>query len=259
MPRPSCTGHFLWYELLTSDPDGSEGFYSKLLGWQPQAWDGSEPPYTMFTVDGQPIGGLMELPEEAREAGAPSHWLPYLGSDDVDATAARAVELGAESMVPPTDIPEVGRFSILRDPQGALFAIYTPAEGSASNGDQPRPEAVSWNELGTTDHEAALAFYGELMGWGETGSHDMGEMGLYRMYGTAEETYGGMYDLAPEAAAPPAWLMYVTVNDVDETAERVAELGGKVLNGPMDVPGGGRIVQCLDPAGAAFALHAVGK
>lgn len=259
MPGTTCTGRFLWYELLTSDPSRSESFYSRLLGWQPRPWEGSEPPYTMWTVGGQPIGGLMELPEEAREQGAPSHWLPYLGTDDVDATAERARELGAETMVPPTDIPDVGRFSVLKDPQGALFAIYTPSSEPGDEGGEPGFGHVSWNELGTTDHEAALAFYGELMGWGETNTHDMGDMGVYRIYGTPERDYGGMYDLPAGTGAPPAWLMYVMVPDVDEVAEKVTDLGGTVINGPMDVPGGGRVAQCLDPTGAAFALHAKGS
>jgi predicted enzyme related to lactoylglutathione lyase len=110
----------------------------------------------------------------------------------------------------------------------------------------------------TTDHEAAYDFYADLFGWEKTDAMDMGEMGTYQMYGQGEETYGGMFNKPEDMPAPPHWLLYVKVPDVEAAAAKVTELGGQVLNGPMDVPGGDQIVQCMDPQGGVFALHSAG-
>lgn len=255
----SFRGHFLWYELLTPDPAGAVDFYSAVVGWDTQDWQGdAEVPYTMLTRDEIPVAGIMQLPEEAREQGAPPHWLGYVGTPDTDATAARAVELGGEALVAPQDIPEVGRFTVLADPQGAIFAVYTPADEPLGIGGDPGVRDFSWHELATTDQEAAFGFYSELFGWEQTDSMDMGEAGTYRMFGPGR-TFGGMFDKPAEMAGPPGWLHYVRVDDVDLAAEGVSSRGGQVLNGPMEVPGGDRIVQCLDPQGGAFALHSRGE
>ena len=125
----------------------------------------------------------------------------------------------------------------------------------------PPPEVggFSWHELVTTDHEAAFAFYSEVFGWEKTEAMDMGEMGIYQMYGppTGDAfSYGGMYNKPAEMPAPPHWLYYIMVPDIHAATAKVAELGGQILNGPMEVPDGDMIAQCLDPQGAVFALHA---
>lgn len=250
-------GRLVWYELLTKDPKGAETFYTKVIGWGTQPFTTLDQPYTMWTRGGTPIGGLMQIPEDARKAGAPSHWLLYIGSDDVDATVKRATALGAEVCVAPQDIPNVGRFSVLTDPQGAMFATYK----SASNA--PMPEApleigdFSWHELATTDHGSALKFYEAVYGWREAGTHDMGPMGIYCMFGLGGRPLGGMFNKPAEMSAPPHWLLYARVDDVNRVAALVKQHGGTVLNGPMEVPGGDWIALCLDPQGAAFAIHQV--
>jgi predicted enzyme related to lactoylglutathione lyase len=196
----------------------------------------------------------MTLPEQA--AGAPPHWLGYVGSPDVDGTARRAAELGGQVLVPPTDIPNIGRFTVLRDPQGAVIAGYTSASAQQpppSAG--PRPGEMSWHELATTDYQAALAFYTNLFGWEKQKAEDMGPLGIYQMYGRNGQPLGGMFTKPAEMPAPPHWLYYTLVSDLDGVVEKVKKAGGRILNGPMDVPGGDRIAQCMDPQGAAFALH----
>lgn len=250
-------GSFVWHDLMTGDTDAAIDFYTAVAGWGTQAWEGSDIPYTMWTVGEVPIGGIIPIPEDEE---IPPHWLAYIGSPDVDDTAERARELGGEVMHDPQDIPDAGRFTVLRDPQGAVFAVFTPLEAPpAAAGDAEEPGRFSWHELTTTDHQAAFGFYAELFGWEKTDAMDMGEMGTYQMYGHGERTYGGMYDQPEEASGPPAWLHYIRVPDVEAGAERVKELGGQVLNGPMEVPGGDLIAQCLDPQGAAFAIHSTGS
>lgn len=249
-------GRFVWYELLTSDPDAAQGFYTELIGWHTSQWEGGEQPYTMWTNKDAPLGGVMTLPEEAKKAGAPPHWLAYIATPDVDGAVSQANTLGGRTLMPPMDIPSVGRFAIIADPQGAVFAAFTPAQEVPGHEDSPQLGEFSWHELATTDHEGALDFYTKLFGWKKTDAMDMGEMGTYQMYGRGDQTLGGMFNKSADMPGPPHWLFYVKVDDVDKASEKVKQMGGQVLNGPMEVPGGDKVVQCMDPQGAVFALHA---
>jgi predicted enzyme related to lactoylglutathione lyase len=248
-------GRFVWFDLVTSDPDAAVGFYSKLIGWGTQQWDGGDQPYTVWANGETPFGGVMELPPEVKEAGAPPHWLAYVEVPDVGTTAKRAEELGGTVSHPPTDIPGAGRFSVISDPQGAALALYTPAEQSSDGEGPPKVGEFSWHELATTDYGAAYDFYADLFGWEKHEAMDMGEGAIYQIYGRNDLPLGGMFNKPAEMPGPPAWLYYITVNNVDEAVEKVTELGGQVLNGPMEVPDGDRVAQCMDPQGAMFALH----
>lgn len=250
-------GRFVWYELMTTDPEGAQAFYQDLVGWGTETGEIGGQTYTMWTNGGTPLGGVMRLPDEAQEQGAPSHWIPYVAVPDVDATVDRAKELGATVYVAPMDIAEVGRMAVLADPQCAIFAVYRSASGEQGGHDgEAQVGEFSWHELATTDHEEAYGFYRELFGWQKTEAMDMGPAGTYQMYGRVEDrSLGGIFNKPAEMPGPPAWLLYVRVPDVDQAAEKVKALGGQILNGPMDVPDGDRVVQCLDPQGGAFALH----
>jgi hypothetical protein len=256
-------GRFVWHELLTTDPDAAQRFYSDVVGWTTGKWQGKVtpdmPPYTMWMVGEQSIGGVMELPEDARLAGAPSHWLAYVSTPDTDALAKRVSGAGGTILVPPMDIPEVGRMFVFADPQGATLAGYTPAGEIPGSDGAPGVGAFSWHELATTDYEAAFAFYHDLFGWEKTEQMDMGPAGIYQMYGLDGTHFGGIYNKPDDMPAPPNWLHYARVPDVHKAAERAKKLGGQILNGPMEVPGGDWIVQAMDPQGAMFALHHVAQ
>jgi predicted enzyme related to lactoylglutathione lyase len=257
MPDDIDRGRFVWYELLTSDPDAAKGFYMELLGWGTTRWEGGKEPYTMWTKGDAPVAGVMILPEDALKAGVPPHWLAYIGTPDVDATLKQATGLGAKVVVAPIAIPQVGTFAVLADPQGAVFALHTSEEATAGKEGPSEVGRFSWHELATTDYATAFDFYSALFGWVKTEAMDMGPEGIYQMYGRGGSTLGGMYNKSTDMPGPPCWLFYVTVDDVDATAPRVSDLGGQVLVGPMEVPGGDRIAQCMDPQGAAFAIHSV--
>ncbi len=252
-------GRFAWYELMTSDPESATGFYAALIGWGTQHWRGGDMPYTMWTNNNVPVGGVMTLPEDAKRAGAPPHWLVYISAPDVDDTVAKAHQLGGTVLHGPQTVEGAGRFAILQDPQGAVFAVITPPEAGPDTDKTPERGEFSWNELATTDHVGAFDFYSALFGWIQTESMDMGPMGTYQMYGRSQRSLGGMYNKSAEMPGPPAWLYYIKVDDVDAAVDKVRDLGGAVLNGPMEVPGGDRVAQCTDPQGAVFALHAVPK
>lgn len=249
-------GRFVWYELLTTDTDEAVRFYGTVLGWGTEVWEGAGAPYRMWTTEHGAIGGVMPLPPEAREAGAPPHWMAYVATPDVDATAARATEMDATVLVPPMDVPEVGRFCVLQDPAGAVFSAYRPSGDAPGHEGPARIGEVSWHELTTDDHERAFHFYSELFGWEKGEAMDMGEMGTYQIFHRVGDALpvGGMMD-KPDEMPVAAWLYYVRVADLDATIERVEANGGAVLNGPMEVPGGDRVAVCRDPQGAHFAVH----
>ena len=258
-PTSDLRGRYLWYDLMTPDIDAAVAFYGKVTGWTTTPFTPvpGQPSYTMWTnAAGEPMGGTMTLPAEQSAAGVPAHWIAYVGTPDVDATAADAVALGATTQLPPTDVPTVGRVAVLADPQGAFFALYAPANALGPMAERPGVGNVSWHELYTTDPEAAFAFYQKLFGWAEASSMDLGaEHGRYLMFGRGgQHMYGGMMK-RPSDRIPPIWTPYIRVPDVDAAAAAVRANGGQVLNGPMEVPGGDRVAQCLDPAGAPFGVH----
>jgi predicted enzyme related to lactoylglutathione lyase len=257
MAEESPRGRFVWHELLTTDTEAAIAFYTALIGWGTQAMEAGGTPYTMWMQGDRPLGGLMKLPAEAAAAGAPPNWLAYVATADVDATTARAVELGGTSLAPPQDIPGMGRFSVLQDPQGPIIAAWRSFGETGGHDGPPAVGEFSWHELSTGDPEAAFAYYHDLFGWKKLAGMDMGPMGIYQLFGRTELPLGGMFKRPDDMPAPPCWLYYVRVPDVHQSAEKVKALGGQVLNGPMEVPGGNWIVQCMDPQGAAFALHQV--
>ena len=248
-------GQFVWYDLMTSDPKAAEGFYGKLIGWGTQAFDGGDNPYTMWTKNETPLGGVMELPEEARAAGAPPNWIGYVAVENVDAIAKETVRLEGSVLHPPTSIEGAGRFAVLADPQGAVFAVYAHSGEEEGPSGPPQVGQFSWNELATSDYKKALSFYSDLFGWTPQDAMDMGEAGIYQLYGLGDPPMGGMFNKPDEMPGPPMWLYYISVDDVTSAVAKVKELGGQVVNGPMEVPGGDLIAQCLDPQGVLFALH----
>lgn len=245
-------GQFVWYELMTSNAAAARGFYPAVAGWGTEDWPHSQ--YTMWTSGGIPLGGIVQLRQDQLQQGMRSAWMPYIEAGDVDETARKAASIGGRVLFGPQDIPGTGRFAVIADPQGAVFAIYhslSPSEGF--DGD-PIPGRFAWHELTTTDYRGGLEFYRRLFGWEDTGSFEM-EVGPYQMYGMKGKSFGGMFNRTPEMGnMPPFWLCYIAVNDLDKAVTAAKKNGGKVLNGPMEVPGGGWIAVLNDPQGAMFAL-----
>ena len=248
-------GRFVWYELLTSDTKAAIAFYGEVLGWKTQPFGGDD--YTMWVGSQGPLGGTITLPEQVAKMGVPPHWMSHVQVADVDATVALAQKRGARVHKEASDIPTIGRFAIIADPQGAPLSVFKPAEAMKLHDDK-HGEFV-WSELVTTDHDAAFAFYAELFGWKKLASHEMGPMGTYLIYGVGDKQLGGMFTKTKEMPMPPSWLYYVHVDDLDGAIARATRGGGKVINGPMEVPTGARIAQLLDPQGAMFALHEAAK
>jgi uncharacterized protein len=250
----SVLGRPLWFELMTSDKAAAEGFYKAVVGWTTTPFKESPQPYSMFQRNGGiSVGGVLKTPEGMN---APPFWTMYIGVPVLEEGARHIESLGGSQCSPVIDVPTVGRMQMMKDPQGAAFYIYEPLsdpklpEGAAEVGD------ASWLELMTTDAEAALKFYHQVFGWQPSESMDMGPMGKYHMFNRPHGMIGGMMNQPPEMAnMPPTWQIYFRVPDVDAAVARISANGGQVINGPMDVPGGDRILNAIDPQGAAFSLH----
>jgi predicted enzyme related to lactoylglutathione lyase len=247
-------GRFVWYELMTTDKKAAQAFYADVVGWGTQDTDMPGMTYTMFTAAEVPVCGLMDLPENARTMGAPPSWIGYVGVDDVDASAEQIKRLGGTLHMPPMDIPNVGRFAVSADPQGATIALFKWNGAQTEQTPEPgTPGRVGWHELLAADWEKAFAYYNKLFGWQKSDAMDMGAMGTYQLFAHGGQAIGGMFN-KPPAVPVPFWLYYFNVGDIDAAIKRVAAGGGKIVKGPMEVPGGAWIIQGLDPQGAMFAL-----
>ncbi len=264
MAQANHRGQFVWYELMTTDPAAAQKFYTDVIGWDTQPFEGAPIPYTMWTKGDDPVGGVFEIPADAGKEGVKPHWMGHVGVPDVDATAARVKELGGSVIMGPDDVPNVGRFVVFKDPQGAVIAAFKGLQEMPIKGGEPEPGDVSWRELATTDHEGAFAFYSDLFGWEKQEAMDMGEAGVYQMYGREGRMLGGMYNKGPglpdadqlkAEPGPPAWLYYFRVRDLDQAVRKVKKKRGTIVVEPMEVPGGSRIAVGIDPQGAAFGLH----
>lgn len=253
-------GKHVWFELNTTDLKEAEVFYASVVDWVPRDSGMPGMQYTMVGPADHAVAGMMVLTDEMKAGGAGPGWTGYVAVDDVDGAAAQAQRLGGQVFVPPQDIPGVGRFSILCDPQGAVLALFKgmPSEGMES----PAPAApgtpgyIGWHELHTINLDAALDFYGELFGWRKGETMDMGPNGVYQLFATGAQgaaADGGMV-LKQAEASQPSWLYYINVASVDTSVARIAAGGGQVLMGPHQVPGGSWIVIGQDPQGAAFAV-----
>jgi predicted enzyme related to lactoylglutathione lyase len=247
-------GRPVWYELRTTDMKGAESFYKNVVGWTTSPFEGAGQPYTMFNRSAnQSVGGVMTKPPDMK---APPFWAMYVGVPKLEEAAAHIKRLGGQAHTEVISIPDVGRLQMMMDPQGAAFYIIEPSSSERRPEGAPEVGDASWHELMTTDWRAAMKFYEQVFGWKPSQAMDMGEMGTYQMFDRPHGMIGGMMNKPPEMAnVPPNWQIYFRVPDVHAAAERIKANGGKILNGPMEVPDGDWVVNAMDPQGAAFGLH----
>lgn len=242
---------FVWHELMTSDPQAAGAFYSKVVGWGLQSWD-KDPSYNLFTLNDNPMAGFLKLPDSAAEEFP--YWISYIDVPEIDDTIVRVTRLRGKVLKRPVTIPEVGRFAVMQDPQGAVFGVITPEQGPWSYG-EPKPGDFSWHELQTTDWRSAMDFYQGVFGWERARSMEVGDLGVYQSFGWEGETLGGMFNRPKGMEGPPFWVPYILVSDAKKAAEAVEKFDGTTLSGPTRVPEGSWILQGLDPQGAIFAVQ----
>ena len=203
MSDQSLRGRFLWHELVTADLKAAGRFFTKIADWKTEGWD-QNPDYQMFVAKTGPMAGLAVLDAQSRAAGARPHWLTYIGSPDAAETGRQAVALGGRILKPLTELPPVGKWVVLQDPQGAVFAAFTPSQPPTAPEHPVELGDFSWHELATSDWKAAFEFYKKLFGWQETSAMDMGpDLGMYQMYGRGGAPLGGHLQQAEKRAGPP--------------------------------------------------------
>jgi predicted enzyme related to lactoylglutathione lyase len=257
MEAVDVRGRFVWHQLMTRDVAGAKKFYSKLAGWKTLPWP-LDPAYTVCHSDAGPVAGIMEITPDL-PAEVPSHWLLYIGTRDVDGTTEAAVRAGGSIVKEPSDMAGAGRYAVLKDPQGAVFAVIDPENARPESQGVPPLGTFSWHELVTSDNEAAFAFYSGLFGWDAITRMDMGPTGIYLIFGENGVQRGGMYIKPPENPGPPSWLPYAHVPDADLSYQAALASGARGTVPPMEVPGGSRIANLVDTAGADFAVHSMPK
>jgi predicted enzyme related to lactoylglutathione lyase len=242
------TGKFCWYELVTSDAAAAEAFYARVADWTMRDSGQAMPRYTLASAAGRDVAGIMTRPC----VDAPPMWLGYVAVADVDAAASAFAAAGGSIDKPPADIPGVGRFAVVTDPQGAMLTVFASHEQPPAPVAPGTPGHVAWHELSARDGVTAFDFYSRQFGWQKGRAMDMGSMGVYQIVTDGEKDIGAM--MTNTAAPAPFWLYYIQVDDIEAASGRVTEAGGTIANGPHEVPGDNWIVQAVDPQGAMFAL-----
>lgn len=248
----SAAGNWIWYELLTSDVESAVEFYGDVVGWTPKPHV-AVPGYYLFSAKDADIGGMMALAPEAG-IGKPV-WIGYIGVESVDNSVDALLKAGAQVCVPPTTYPGVGRFSMLRDPQGAPFYVMRPAAGAGLESRSFAAEVghCQWNELLTSDPAAATTFYTHQLGWEKAEVMPMGPMGDYQFLVNRGLRFGALMKRA-DPQAPSLWRFYFGVDDIDRAARAIVAGGGSLKGEPQPVPGGGFAAAALDPQGAEFGI-----
>lgn len=248
-------GQFFWYDIMTTDTKAAARFYSTVVGWGTLEQGTAGKEYTVFTVNGQGVAGLMPIPEDVAQQGAKPGWMGYISVEDVDAGAAELKKLGGTLHREPQTVPGIIRFAVVSDNQGAAFYIARGlAKQTMPEFPMDMPGTVGWRELYATNLKSAFAFYQAMFGWTKGDSIDMGEMGTYQLFMTGGSTAAGGMVTKPPSIPRPFWGYYFNVPAIDAAVDRVNSAGGTVMMGPQQVPGGQWIVQCKDPQSAYFAL-----
>jgi predicted enzyme related to lactoylglutathione lyase len=245
-------GTFSWVDVSTTDQEGAKRFYQELFGWEADDVPAGEGiVYSMMKLDGRSVAAISPQQEQQREMGVPPVWNSYVTVEEADAAANKAKELGANLFAEPFDVFDAGRMAVIQDPQGAVFMVWEPRESIGAELVNV-PGALTLNQLNTSDPEAAGRFYGDLFGWRIEQVSEEPEQPYWGIY-NGDRLNGGM--MGHQGPAPPHWLPYFASEDVDAASAKIAELGGNVIIGPMDIPSG-RIAVAQDPQGAYFALFA---
>ncbi|WLW57138.1 VOC family protein [Streptomyces sp. YU58] len=242
------TGGPCWAEVGAPALEVAKEFYSALFGWRSETDSREEMGgYTIAYVGHLPVAGLVPLGEEPQQ---PVVWYVTFAVSDVDAVVAKVRSAGGSVVFEPGDVPGMGRFASVSDPQGAAFQLWQAA-GFEGAGLLNAPGSLGWVELMTRAPERAVDFYTTVFGWSVDAS------ARYPQWGLDGADFGGMVTMddkfPPEV--PPHWLPYFAVEDVDTASATATEAGGTVLMEPTTVPEGPRIAVLRDPHGAMFGVY----
>ena len=254
--------HFIWYELMTDDADRAAKFYGAVIGWKftlgAPGKTGAEGYGHIARNDGGSAGGVLPLSKDMQANGAHPAWVPYLYAADVAATTAAIVRDGGRVLMPGMETP-VGTIAMVADPQGVPFYIMKPTpppgqpDAVSDVFSNTEPQRVCWNELSSPDLAASKAFYARHFGFQFNEVMPMGAMGDYCFIDQGGQRIGAIMP-RQDARQPALWLLYFHVPSVGDAQRAIEANGGKVLHGPMQIPGGEWMLVATDPSNAPFGV-----
>jgi predicted enzyme related to lactoylglutathione lyase len=246
------TGKFIWHDLVTDDVAGARAFYTRVFGWtyEDARRPGGDDPYTLVRAGDRYVAGMVHR-SDAGDGSNLSRWLGYLSVPDVDRAAATTGEAGGTILVAPTELGTAGRVAAIQDPQGAVIGLAHSRFGDPADVDAA-PGVVVWNELLTSDREAAAAFYTAIAGLEPVEVRRRG--GRYLLLTDGERDRAGILE-NPLPGTPPVWLTAFAVPDPVEAADRVKAAGGRVLLAPSEELREGTLALVQDPTGALLVLQ----
>lgn len=238
----------IWVDLMTSDIAKSTAFYRDLFGWTAEEPNAEFGGYTNFHLNGEPVAGLMAVPDPSM----PDVWSVYLATYDVAATVQAAQQAGATVLAEAMPVGDLGSMAVIVDPGGAPIGMWQP--GEHRGGVVATKGAPCHFELHTTSYDTALPFYRDVFGWTLSTSAD--EPGFrYTTFDIADGENAGVMDASAFGdAATNSWSVYFAVDDVDASLRRVTELGGAVVL-PAETTPYGVLAAAADPNGAVFKLR----
>ena len=242
-----------WIEVFTSDPDRTRAFYHELFGWTSEDAGPDYGGYINFSKDSVMIAGCMS--SQGQEGGPSDVWNVYLASDDATKTVETASANGAQVIVPPMDVMDLGTMAFVIDPGGAGIGVWQPKQHRGF-GLIAEPGTPGWFELHTRDYEASVRFYRDVFRWDTHVESDVPEF-RYTTMNVGDEQFAGVMDASaflPEGV-PASWSIYFAVENTDAALARTRELGGSVVQEAEDTPYG-RLAQAADPNGTLFKLAA---
>jgi predicted enzyme related to lactoylglutathione lyase len=244
-------GVVCWVDLTTPDVTSAKSFYHGLFGWtfkDIETEDGLL--YSMAQISGYNVCGIGPMDPGVQEAGELPYWTTFVKQSDVDAISEKAAAAGGEVLVPPFDVLDSGRMTMIEDPTGAMVGVWQPREHIGAQLVNIFNTLV-WNELQTRDVAGAKAFYAAVFGWTYDKMH-----GDYIVCKAGDRIQAGIFQLTKEMADVPAnWANYFLVEDAAATVKRAEELGGETAVPSTSLGESGRFAVLRDPQGAYFSLH----
>ncbi|MER7759642.1 VOC family protein [Streptomyces sp. NPDC097619] len=244
-----------WTDLMVPDQQAALDFYRDLLGWQGEVGPAEQGGYSVCTLKGQPVAGIMKamnpdgsIPDPA----PPVAWTTYFSVEDAAATAAASAAAGGATVVEAMDVMDLGKMAVLADAQGGVFGVWQPGV-FAGAGIVNEPGAMIWNELATSDTKGAAAYYEAVLPL-TTGPTEIPGAEGYTELKVNSRAVGGMMGLEQHPpGTPPHWLVYFSVDDTDSVQDAAVRAGATVLAPAFDMPVG-RMAVLADPQGAVFAV-----
>jgi len=253
-PEPTArhlTGKFVWFDLFTRDLSQACRFYEDLMGWSFHEMSGVENRVMTIELDGVPIGNAVAV-DPARIQDKPSRWLSYMSVPDVDQTILRIEQHEGSVFMPARDLPDRGRVAVVRDPEGASFALVASTAGDPPDHGFDRNDFFA-AELWAQDRDAAIIFYRAIVGY-DLELRELWNGKPYHLLVVSGVPRAGVVQI-PWASIQPNWVPYIAVEDVDAVARRAVSLGGRLLIEPDPNVREGNVAIIADPTGAVFAVQ----